>query len=680
MTPTDDSPAAWRLATAGALLALMVVAAYLPLGHNEFVNFDDDSLILGNAALDDLSPARLGDILRLQLFTPHYKPLVNLSWAAELRLFGPDPWIFHRHNLLLHLVNALLVLALVARLAPLEPSSRERWAAALAVAAIWALHPMKVESVAWATERKDVLFAALYLAALLAHLRWLDRRRPFWLGLGSLLALAAMLSKAAAITLLPALFLLDLARGRHPRLALLTEKLPYLAATMLALYLYGLLPGPGAAGAGLALLAGGEPADRLAQAAHRHLAFAGRWLAPVDLAVLYPVPDFLLRPGWARLAGYALAHLAVAAALARALRRAPRAAAAGIFFSLTLLPSLAAPISTTNYLSDRYLYLPSLGLSALVVLAATTAWRRRAAAQPALLAAAILLCLLLATLSFRQVRVWRDSETLWSHVLAVQPPHPYAYNNRGAARRDRGNDRAALADFSRALELKPDYAAALANRAGVLRRRGRSAEALTHLDQALALTPLDGRLYRARGLVHARLGRLEEALTDYDRAIELDPTDAAALYQRSAARHRTGDLAGARADIERALAALSRPTAAAHLLQATIQASQGDLEAALADADRALELDPANPVAYNNRGFLRLRLGDPAAALVDLDRALSLRPGYPLALRSRGDALSALGRSTEACAAWRQSARGGAPAVASRLARCPPPDSASAVP
>ena len=554
MRPFDETPISWRYTAAAALLALAVAATYLPLRHNEFVNFDDDRLVLGNRALYDLSPGGLGEILSRQLFTPHYKPLVNLSWAAELRLFGRDPGAFHRHNLLLHLLNTLLVLALATRLAPPGRPSWRRLGAALAVAAIWALHPLKVESVAWASERKDVLFAAFYLGSLLAYLRWVEGRRRGSLAASALLALAAMLSKATAITLPAALLLVDLALRRRWHRRRLAEKLPHLAAALVAAYLYGLLPGPGAAGGSLALLAGSDPAGRLAGAAHRHLAFAGHWLAPSHLAPLYPIPAFLAQPGWARMAGYALAHLALLGAVLAAARRRPRLAAAALFYSLTLLPTLVAPISTTNYLSDRYTYLPTFGLSTLAVLALRPVWRWRAAARPVLATAAALLCLALAGLSHRQVRVWRDSETLWTHTLAVQPPHPYAYNNRGAARNRRGDVDGALADFELALERQPDYAVALANRAGILRRRGRPRQALADLDRALALTPHDPRLYRARGLARAELGSLAAARADYDRALDLDPDDAVARNNRGFLRLRSADPAGALADLERALA------------------------------------------------------------------------------------------------------------------------------
>ncbi len=671
LRPIREQAPSWRFVAAGVLLSVVLAAAYLPLRHNGFVNFDDDRLILDNPALRDLSPGGLGSILDLQLFTPHYKPLVNLSWAAELRLFGPDPAAFHRHNLLLHLLNALLIMGLVCGLAPAGASRNGRLAAAAAVAAIWALHPMKVESVAWAAERKDLLYAAFYLGAMLSYLRFVDRHRRRWLALSAALALGAALSKSTAITLLPALLLIDLARRRRPAAALGGEKLPHLAVSLLALYLYGLLPGPGGAGGSLALLAGAEPIARLGAAAHRHLAFAGRWLAPTDLAVLYSVPDFLARPGWYRLAAYAAAHLALLAGLAWTVRRSRRIAAAALFYSLTLLPVLVAPVSITNYLSDRYTYLPSLGLASLAVLAAAELQRRRPATGKVLAAAAVLAVAGLGLLTFRQVAVWHDSRRLWDHVLRVQPAHPYAHNNRGVAALDRGDLESALADFDHALAARPAYPEALANRGDLLRRLGRPAEALSDLDRAVALQPGNGAIYRTRGLARLALGRIGEAIADYDRAVALDPADAEALYQRSQARSQTGDLEGARADVDRVLAVRPQSTGDAFLLRALLRARLGDLDGALADTTHALELDPANAVASNNRGYLRLRLDDPSGALADLERALALRPDYPLAQRNRGDALAALGRQVEACGAWRLAATGGAPAAGSRLANCP---------
>jgi tetratricopeptide (TPR) repeat protein len=660
----------WRLAVTGALLAV-VTAAYLPLRSASFVNFDDDRLILDNAALRDPSPAGLRDIASRQLFTPHYKPLVYLSWAAELRAFGPDPRAFHRHNLMLHLLNTILVLRLVSLLAAGKLSWRGRIAWAAAVAALWALHPMKVESVAWAAERKDVLFAAFYLGALLSYLHYVDHRRRRWLAVSALLALAGALSKSTAITLPLTLFIVDLIRRRSWNRGLLVEKLPHFAVAAAALYLYGLVPGPGDAGTGLALIASSDPWHRLAAAGHRHLAFAAHWLMPVNLSVLYPVPESLRQLHWSRLVFYATTHMGLLAGLMAARRRDSPAAAALLFYSLTLLPTLVAPISTTNYLSDRYTYLPSLGLAVLAALAGTALWRRWPRFGPALVASTTVALAMLAVLTYRQVAVWRSSERLWNHVLTVQPPHPFAYNNRGVARLARGDADGALADFDRALAASSRYPAALANRADLLRRRGRPQAALRDLDLAVALQPLDGRLHRLRGLSKVELGLLAAGLADYDQALELDPADTEARYLRAQARRRAGDLTGARDDIDRVLQAPD-PTADLHILRALIRARQGNLPGALADTTRALDLDPASAVAFNNRGFLRLRLGNPQGALADLDRALALRPRYPLAERNRGDALAALGHQAAACSAWRLAADAGIVTARDRLAACPP--------
>ena len=668
----DDSRSAWRFAAAGALLALLVGLAYLPLRHNEFVNFDDDRLILDNPILRDLSLESSGPIFERQLFTPHYKPLVYLSWAVELRLYGPDPRVFHRHNLLLHLLNTLLVLGLVARLCPQEMTSGTRIAWATAVAALWALHPMKVESVAWAAERKDVLFAAFYLGAISSYLSWVDGRRWRWLALSVLLAIGGVLSKSMAITLPAALVVIDAVRARRWRLGLLADKLPHLIVAATAVGLYGLRWGAGGIGYGVGL-AGSDavaPWDRLFAAVYRHPAFAAHWLVPTDLAVIYPIPAWFVRAHWPHFAALVAAHLALLACLPALWRRSRRAVAALLFYTLTLLPVLLAPVSTTNFLSDRYTYLPSLGLSALLVMGAAAATRRLPRCHLALAAAGVMLLTLLAGLTWRQVGVWRDSETLWDRNLAVRPPHAFAHNNRGAARLARGDQEGALADFERAVALRPEYAEARANRAEMRRRTGLLNQALSDIRIAAARQPMNAAFHRIEGSVLADLERLEEAVTSYTLALEQDPSDLEARYLRAQAHRRNGDLGAARADIDAVLHA--RPATADHLLlRALIRARQGDLRGALVDTTRVLELDPANAVALNNRAFLRLRLDQPALALADLDRALALRPGYGLALRSRGDALAALDRRAEACAAWRRAARAGTPATAERLAACP---------
>ena len=269
---TSEEPAGTfgggRLARRLLLLAIVGVCAlvYSPIWDHEFVNFDDDLFIYENEAIRTLEWPAIARLFQLQILTPFYKPLVYLSWALEHHFFGLDPRAFHLDNLLLHLANVALVYQL---LWLLSASARRfpgatAWGVFLATA-MFALHPMRVESVAWATERKDVLFGLFFLSSLITYCHYVIRRRTVFLAASCLLFLFGTLSKAAIVSLPLTLFLIDCLLERRDWRRLLLDKVPYAAILLCALGLYGFLfrappPAPLESGGGL-IMVSADPAE-----------------------------------------------------------------------------------------------------------------------------------------------------------------------------------------------------------------------------------------------------------------------------------------------------------------------------------------------------------------------------------------------------------------------------------
>ncbi len=640
------------------VLVLIVVSlgAFFLLPANDFVNFDDDHFIVENPLIRDLDSTHLKRFFTAQLYTPNYKPLVYLSWAIEYRFFGLNPRAFHFGNFVLHLINVLLVfyifLVLGRQRGSGEVSTAVSWLAGFG-AALFALHPMKVESVAWATERKDVLFTMFFLLALVSHL-WVCRTgRAGGLFTGPFFYVMALLSKGMAITLPATLFVIDLWFGRRFGRRLILEKSLYLVLLAGALWAYGAL-GPGDSALEISPGAAG-PQQAVTLAGYRYFSFLGRLAIPVGLAPVQPIPDFLRSPGWLPVA-YLGAWAALSSLVVGCWRRTRLPALALGFYSITILPALALPANPTVLAPDRYAYLPALGWIALIV--GTIAWitRRGPRARRLVASACALWLTTLAVATHRQVAVWRDSETLWSHVLAQRGPMALAYSNRGVARRDRRDFVGALEDFERGLELEPSNPAVLNNYGGARLRVGDVEAARETLQRAVALQPENPVFLENLGSALSESGQLLAAIDVYDRSIAIAPQRPTSYLRRGITKRKAGMALEAIADLDTAVELDTAPSSEAFLQRAIALTNAGYYREARDDNSHVLALDPEHVQALNNRGYANFFLGELEAAVADYDRALSLDPKYARAHFNRGDALFALGRGQVACSAWRQAA------------------------
>lgn len=558
------------------LTVLLTAIAYAPILGNEFINFDDLDLIVENPLLRRMDPQGLGAIFREQIFTPHYKPLVYVTWAVEYHLVGLSPIAFHVDNLLLHLANCILIFHAALALLRLAGEAAPRTLLGAAVVALFfGVHPLHVESVAWAVQRKDVLFTAFFLLGLRSYLAFAEEgfRRRRHLVYCSLCYLGAILSKGAGITFAAVPFLVDdLARRKLDRRSLL-EKVPIGAIALLAAVLYGLLA------SGPARSPGVDPPFLVQNL--RFLAFAAHIVLPVRLSVIYP-RNGLLEQSAALLPFLPLVTVILLAAVAWSRRwsRAPTFAAG--FFLATLSPVVAMPGGGTNFLSDRYTYLPSLGLFFLLsygVVRISSPRRLRLAAV-----ACAALAGLFAFQTFQRCQVWRDGETLWSDTIAKFPGQVgEAYVNRGNVYLAQNRLDAALDDYEAALQISPRFPQALVG----------------------------------RGAVYARTGRLREAFECFDTAVRLDRDLPIARLQRGMSLTLLGDFQAAEEDYERYLS-LIRDDPLPYFWRGLNRQARGLHRLAIDDFTSAISLDPTHRKAYAARARSHEAMGSHAEAAKDL--------------------------------------------------------------
>ncbi len=451
-------------AALAAGVALATLAAFWPALGNGWVNWDDDIYLLNNPGFRGLGWENIRWMLTNQL-SSHYQPLAWLSYALDYQVWGLDPRGYHLTSLLLHILNAILVYALAARIFAAVPSGKgDRppsgdlgpWPQAVA-ALLFAVHPLRVESVAWASERRDVLYGAFYLGSVLAYLRQPAGRGPGTAGL--LLYGGALLSKSMAVTLPVVLLILDwfpLRRVRRWSLAdpearrAVLEKIPYLlaSAVIAALALreqdgsrsiwtleqYGLIP-------------------RLGQAAYGLAFYLGKTLFPIGLSPIYEIPaDVSVLRVPCLIAAAAVAGLSWLFWRARA--RQPAWLAAWLCYAVILSPVLGLLQSGPQLVADRYSYLACVP----GVLLAAGGWsllasRRRWGAASAGGAAAALG--VLGALTWNQAGAWRGSRSLWTQALSAEPHSAIAHNNMGMVLIGERNLQGAAEHFKEALRIDP---------------------------------------------------------------------------------------------------------------------------------------------------------------------------------------------------------------------------------
>ena len=596
-----------------AAAAVVVVLAFLPALRNGFVGWDDDIYITQNREIRSFGPAFFRWAFSGLNITGNWHPLTWISHALDHALWGLDPVGHHLTSIVLHGLNTFLVALLAGRL--LETGgrrlagtgSRGLLIAAGTTAVLFGLHPLRVESVAWVAERKDVLCAVFFLASLLAWTgfasapenarpsartsRFRDRRY-----LASLaLFLPALLAKPMAVTLPFVLLILDwhpyrrITSARSLR-ASVAEKVPFLLLSLLSAVMTLRAHRWVKAVAEQELV---PLASRLALAADAMVQYLVKTLWPFDLSPFYPHPLAVDPISLRYLLPAAMVLGATAVAVAAAGRSRIWLASWG-YYVVMLLPVLGIVQIGSQAMADRYTYLPGIAPALLLGIAASRvdAWAQGRRTAVAFLAApAIALMLVLAVLTVRQIAVWKDGVTLWTAVIKRDPASVprMTYGNRGVAHLRQGMFIEAIADFDRVIAFDPANYEALFRRGIAWSRMGRLDRAVADFDQVAAMDPTYTYVYKERGKAYDRLDRMADAAADFDRAMALNPADAEAFLYR-------GIVAG----------------------------KTGDREQAIGLFSRSLELDPYDPTAYANRGLAWSLQGRDDRALEDLDRAVSL--------------------------------------------------------
>ncbi len=601
------------------LLVAATLAVYGQVRGHEFLNYDDDEYVTEHPFVrQGLSAAGLRWALT-GVHSATWHPLTTISHQLDCSLFGLDAGAHLLVNVALHIASTLLLFGVLAGM------TGRRWPSAF-VAACFALHPLHVESVAWVSERKDVLSGFFWMLTLWAY--WAYTRRAT-VGRYALVALSFALgltAKPMLVTLPFVLLLLDywpLGRFGAPAGAsgrrLVIEKMPLLLlAAAVSAVTFAVQRRAGALGGTDAFPIG----FRIANALVSYAAYLISAVWPTGLAVFYP-PRLAL-PAWQPIAA-ALLLAAISLVALRDWRRRPYLLVGWGWYLGTLVPVIGLIKQGEQALADRYTYLPLIGISIMLAwwVDDVTAARRGSARAAAVAAAAVLLAWGLT--SWQQLHYWRDSEALFRHALAVTAENHVAHTNLGALLMRRGAIDEASAHFAEALRIRPTYAKAQINIGMALAARGDAAAALAHYQEAARLDPRNAMAHFNWGVALGQQGKADEAIEQYRAALALDPDYANARSNLGLALIGKGRTADAIIELEEVLR--QRPDmAAAHANLAIALERAGRPEEALAHYFEVVRLDPRAPLARLTLGAALEDHGRRAEAIAQYRAALALQP------------------------------------------------------
>jgi tetratricopeptide (TPR) repeat protein len=641
-TRREANPQAAQAVWISIFLALAVFAVFGQTADFEFVNYDDDANVYDNPVVQGgLSFHAVG-----WAFThpqgANWIPLTTLSHILDCQIFDLHAGGHHIVNVLFHAATVALLFLVLRRM------TGSLWRSAF-VAAVFAVHPLRAESVAWVTERKDVLSAFFFVLAIGAYVRYVEnskeesRKQKLFYALTLVCFVLGLLAKSMVATLPFVLLLLDYwplgrmsgnqrsegggqrAEGGEegtagvPFWALVREKIPLFVLSAGFCAVAALVPGlllPGAHRLPLF--------ERIGNAAVSYAVYLGQMVFPAGLAIPYPNPPNG-GPKWEVCMALALLG-AISAGVMAWRKKRPFLLTGWLWYLGMLFPVLGIiQVSADASHADRYTYLPGIGLAMAVTWAAADwvpDWKHRRLALGGLMMAVVGT---LAVFGHIQTSYWKNGETLWKHALACTAGNFVACNNLGTVFVHRGKPDDAIVEYRKCLEMAPYYETARNNLANSLATKGEDEEAVALYQEALGHQPDFFDAHFNLAALFVRHGRLEEAIAHYRKAVELKPDNEAALNNLGQALLLKGDSDGAMACLEKAVAMNPDPARRWHDLGNEFL-QQGKFQPAIVFFRQAAKVNPRFADAWTDLGTACYKSGQPREAIDAWQKVLEINP------------------------------------------------------
>ena len=601
--------------TIGILLLISFIV-FSPALSNEFVNWDDFAYIVDNPLIRDLSFKNIAHVFNFQTHVVgNYHPLTVLTYMIEYKFVGLKPMLYHFDNLLLHLLNIVLVAAIVWKL------SKHYWTTVIA-AALFALHPMHVESVVWAAERKDVLYTLFFLLSIYTYLKYLatEKKQIVFFIACLLFFLLSILSKGQAVVLPMVLVLIDYWYSRGISKKTILEKIPFFALSLF----FGLLATQAQASSLTAeRLQIFGLTDRIFFAAYNLLAYPFKLIYPFELACFYGYPlksemtmYYLALPAILLLLGFIFWKF-----------RKDKVILFGLLFFLFTISIVIQLLPIGNaIIADRYTYVPYIGLFFMIGELINRFIQKNQRAKANVLTAIVIILFVFAIKSYAQSLTWKSSETIWLQVLKVNPKEPIAQNNIGAYYLGKGQTDKALKHLLDGVTNGDNYQELFKmynNLGSAYKNMNQFDQAVLAYNKAIELQPGFPDAIFGRGLTYTDLKKYDAAIADFTTILKEDPNNANAYYSRGLA-HR----------------------------------GKNDIDAAITDYQQAIQTNPNYAQAYTNLGniyFMQQKLPE---AITYYTKSLNIvADGTTYLNRSKANFMS--GRKDEALRDYRMAEQNG---------------------
>lgn len=637
------------LATAMLLLVVATVASYWPIWKNDFINFDDNEYITENPYVK-AGLTRAGITWAFtNTSSANWFPLTWLSHMLDCEFYGLNPRWHHFTNLLFHLVNTLVLLLLFWRM------TKTIWPSGL-VAALFAIHPLHVESVAWAAERKDVLSTFFWMTALLAYTVFTEH--PGWKRyiLVLVLFVLGLMSKSMVITLPFVLLLLDywpLRRWRgmswRDKTAwfIVAEKAPLLCISAVFSILTFLWQRGGGA---MEFSFRFDLKSRIVNALISYTTYIGQTFWPTNLSLFYPRPEGITG---LRIAGLSTLLIGITTVAIWMHRRRPFLIIGWLWYIGTLVPVIGLVQIGMQSRADRYTYIPLIGLFVMIVWTLREVALRGRLHKIILSTATGLAVLSLGVCTWFQVGHWKSSVTVFSHAVAVTQRNATAYFNLGNAYHNEGKIDEAITCYLEALKIQPLYHDCNYNLGNILASQGKYNEAIIHFKQALRTHSNFPEAHNNLGLLLQRQGKTNEAKSHFEEAFRINPNHFYAHNNLSLLLAEQGKLEEA---IEHAKISLRiNPNFSdAHVNLGELLSKQEKYDEALRHYAYAAQINPNNGYAFYSWGLLLWKQGRLDEALLKYRYLLKLFPGDVESRCNIASILSAQGKEAEAIAEYQK--------------------------
>lgn len=612
-------------------LILVSFFTFSPSLKFTFVSWDDP-LSLNYTLIRSIEWEGLQNIFTTILNTT-YTPLTILSYAFEYHFFKYKFFIYHLDNVLLHCVVVFLSYWLAIRL------GLKRWTAFAAVL-IFAVHPMKVESIAWITERKDMLYAVLYLGAIHAYFSYINNRHKLFYPLSIFLGLLSMLAKPMALSLPIILLLFDWYFKRLPIKKCLIEKIPYLLYILPLAYIT-------------------HSHNHSAVSIHENTLnallifiwsfsfYLAKFFVPVTLVPIYAVPEPISLANPVYLLSLAI-FCSTLWIVCRLYRNKWFMFCFMFYFASIFFLMRFDKMVNLGVVADRFIYLPSLGLCLYLATRLEKYYLRFDRLKKILLIPGLIL--LVATLIYKTIQqqnVWKTSANLWGYVVKHEPTIAIAYNNRGFSYIEAEQWDLAFEDFKKAIEILPTYAYAYSNIGSIYFLKEQYDLAIQYFNKTLSLDPEHAKSHNILGLIYEKKGQLDLALKKFNTAVELEPDEYDFHFNRFRIYKNQGKFELAVNDLNRIIQ-IYPDKFEAYLERGDLYVNLNKLDLALVDYQHALQLNPASDQTYHNLGILFALQGNTDLAIEYLTKAIQLNPQAPISYVNRARILQKTGRIKQA--------------------------------